>query len=85
MNNLIEFNENLDTPIYRPSILEDLQQKHQYFEVPDIDSQINRQNNPHYWYNKIYYKLHNFRTYSSKITHLMMTLYHKFKSLQDSF
>ena len=49
MNKLIEFNENLDTPIYRPSISEDLQQKHQYFEVPHIDSQINRQYNPHYW------------------------------------
>ena len=49
MNKLIEFNENLDTPIYRPSILENLQQKHQYFEVPGNDSQINRQNIPHYW------------------------------------
>ena len=41
MNKLIEFNESLDTPIYRPSILEDLQQEHLHFEVPDIDSQIN--------------------------------------------
>ena len=49
MNKLIEFNENLGTPIYRPSILEDLQQKHLHFEVPDIDSQINGQNNPHHW------------------------------------
>ena len=49
MNNLIEFNENLDTPIFRPSILEDLQQKHLYFEVPSFDSQINRQDNPHHW------------------------------------
>ena len=49
MNKLIEFNENLDTPLYRPSLLENIQQKHQYFEVPDIDSKITRQNNPHYW------------------------------------
>ena len=41
MNKLIEFNENLDTPIYRLSIFEDLQQKHLDFEVPDIDFQIN--------------------------------------------
>ena len=47
LNKLIEFNEIFDRPIYRPSILEDLQQKHQYNEVPDIDSQINRQNNLH--------------------------------------
>ena len=50
MNKLIEFNETLDTPIYRPSILADFQQKHLYFEVPDIDTQINRQNNPHHWF-----------------------------------
>ena len=49
MNKLIAFNENLDTPIYRPSILEDLQEKHLYFEVPNIHSQINRQDNPHHW------------------------------------
>ena len=49
MNKLIEFNENLDTPIYRPSISEDLQQKHLYFEVPNIHSHINRQDNPHHW------------------------------------
>ena len=49
MNKLIEFNENLDTPLYRPSLLENLQQKHQYYEVPDFDSKITRKNNPHYW------------------------------------
>ena len=49
MNKLIEFNENLDTPIHRPSMLEYLLQKHLYFEVPNIDSQINRQDNPHHW------------------------------------
>ena len=85
MNKLIELNENLDTHIYRSSILEDLQHKHQYFEVPDIDFQIKRLNNPYTGYNKIYYKLHIFRTTSSKILHLMMALYHKFKSLQHFF
>ena len=49
MNKLIEFNENFDTPLYRPSLLQNFQQKHHYFEVPDIDSKITRQNNPHYW------------------------------------
>ena len=29
MNKLIEFNESLDTPLYRPSLLDNLQQKHQ--------------------------------------------------------
>ena len=49
MNKLIEFNENLDIPLYRPSLLKNLQHKHQYFEVPDIDSKITRQDNLHYW------------------------------------
>ena len=49
MNKLFQFNENLDTPLYRPSLIENLQQKHQYFDVPDIDSKTTRQNNPHYW------------------------------------
>ena len=49
MNKLFEFNENLDTPlIYRPSLLEHLQQKHQYFEAPDFDPKITSQNIPHY-------------------------------------
>ena len=49
MNKLIEFIENLETPEYRPSLLKNLQQKHLYFEVPDIDTKVTRQNNPHYW------------------------------------
>ena len=53
MNKLIEFNENLDTPLYRPSLLENLQQKHHSFEVLDIDSKITRQNKPITGYNKI--------------------------------
>ena len=86
MNKLIEFNENLETPLHCPSSLENLQQKHQYFEVSDIDSKITRQNNPHYWVQQeILSKLHIFSTTSSKILHLMMTLYPKSKSLQNSF
>ena len=49
MNKLIDSNENLDTHIYRPSLLESLQQKHQYFEVQDIESNITRPKNPQYW------------------------------------
>ena len=49
MNKFIEFNEKLDTPSYRPSLLENFQRKHQYFGVLDIDSKITRQNNPQYW------------------------------------
>ena len=49
MNNLLEFNEILNTLLYRPSLLEILQQKHQYLEVPDIHTKINRQNHPYFW------------------------------------
>ena len=49
MDKLIEFNENQDTPLYLPSHLEDLKQKSDFFEVPDLDTKIQRHNNPHYW------------------------------------
>ena len=46
---LIEFNENQDTPLYLPSHLEGLKQKSDFFKVPDLDTKIQRHNNPHYW------------------------------------
>ena len=49
INNLIEHNENLDTPLYRPSHLENLKEKADYFVVPDIETTIKTHNNPHYW------------------------------------
>ena len=55
MQNL-EFNENQDTPLYRPSHLEDLKHKSEYFEVPDLETRIQRHNNLITGYNKIFYK-----------------------------
>ena len=49
MDKLIEHNENLDTPGYLSSHLESLKEKHEYFEVPDLETKILRHNNPHYW------------------------------------
>ena len=49
MNNFIEHKENLDPPLNLPSHLESLKQTHDYFEVPDFDTKIQRHNNPHYW------------------------------------
>ena len=49
MNKLIEHNENLDPPFYLPSRLESLREKHYYFDVPDLETTIQRNNNPHYW------------------------------------
>ena len=48
IDKLIEHNENLDTPQYRPSLLESLKEKATYFDVPDIDTKIIRHKNPHY-------------------------------------
>ena len=44
---LIEHNENQDTPFYLPSHLKSLNEKHDYFEVPDLETKIPRHNNPH--------------------------------------
>ena len=49
MQKLIEFNENQNTTLYRPSHLEDLKHKSEYFEVPDLETIIQRHDNPHYW------------------------------------
>ena len=49
MQNLIEFNENQDTPLYRPSHLQELKHRSEYFEVPDLDTKVQRHDNPHYW------------------------------------
>ena len=46
MQKLIEFNENQDTPLYLPSHLDELKHKS---EVQDLDTQIRKHNNPHYW------------------------------------
>ena len=49
MQKLIEFNENQDTPLYRPSHLEELKHRSEYFEVPYLDTRVQRHDNPHYW------------------------------------
>ena len=49
MQKFIEFNENQDPPRYLPSHLEDLKHKSDYFEDPDLETQIRRHDNPHHW------------------------------------
>ena len=49
MRRRIEFNGNLDPPLYLPSHLEDLKHKSEYFEVSDIETRIQRHDKPHYW------------------------------------
>ena len=49
MDKLIEHNENLDTPLYLPSHLENLKETQEFFDAPDIETKIQRHDNPHYW------------------------------------
>ena len=49
MQKLIDFNENQNPPLYRPSHLQELRHRSEYFEVPDLDTKVQRQDNPHYW------------------------------------
>ena len=47
MQKLFDFNENEDTPLYLPH-LEDLKHKSESFEVPYLETRIQRHDNPHY-------------------------------------
>ena len=61
MEKLIEFKENEVTPIYLPSQLDALKHKADYFEVPDLDTQIRRLDNPHYWLRQDLVQVKNFQ------------------------
>ena len=61
MQKLIEFNENQNTPLYRPSHLEDLKHKSEYFEVLDLGTRIQRHDNPHYWLQQDVLQVKNFQ------------------------
>ena len=58
MEKLIEFNENQDTPLYH---LNDLKHKSEYFEVPDLETRIQRHDNPHYWLQQDILQVKNFQ------------------------
>ena len=57
----IEFNENQDTPVYLPSHLNDLNYKSEYFEVPDLETRIQTDDNPHYWLQQDILQVKNFQ------------------------
>ena len=61
MQKLIEFNENQDTPLYRPSHLQDLKHKSESFEVPDFKTKIQRHKYPHYWLQQDILQVKNFQ------------------------
>ena len=49
MNKHIEHHENLEPRLYLSSLLESLKEKHEHFEVPDLQAKKQRHDNPHYW------------------------------------
>ena len=61
IDKLIEHNENSETPLYRPSHLESLKEKADYFDVPDLDKKVIRHNNPHYWLQQDHLQVTNFQ------------------------
>ena len=62
MQKLIEFNEKQDTPPYRPSHLQELRHRSEYFEVPDLDTKVQRHDNPHYWLQRDFLQIKKFNT-----------------------
>ena len=61
MQKLIESDENQDTPLYLPSHLDELRHECEYFEVPDLETQIPRHDNPHYWLQQDLLQIKNFQ------------------------
>ena len=61
MQKLIEFKENQDTPLYRPSHLQELRHRSEYFEVTDLDTKAHRHDNPHYWLQRDILQIKNFQ------------------------
>ena len=61
IDKLIEHNENSETPLYRPSLLDSLKEKADYFDVPDLDTKVIRHNNPHYWLQQDLLQVTNFQ------------------------
>ena len=85
MQRSIEFNGNQDPPIYLPPQLQDLKHKSEYFEVPDVETKIQTNDNPHYWLQQDILQVKKTpNTDSLTILLSPMTLFHKSKSLLTS-
>ena len=61
MQKLIEFNENQNSPLYCPSHLQEQKHRSEYFEVPDLDTKVQRHDNPHYWLQRDFLQIKNFQ------------------------
>ena len=80
MQKLIEFNENQETPLYLPSLLDELKHKSEYFEVPDLEMKVQTHDNPHYWLQQDLLQAKHFQYRFLTIIPLPMTQFLKSKS-----
>ena len=69
MDKLIEHKENLVTPLYLHFHLESQKEKHDYFEVPDLGTKIQRHDNPHYWLQQDILQINNSNTDSFRTSY----------------
>ena len=77
MDKFIEHKENLDTPLHFLSHLENLKEKHDYFEVPDLETKIQRHDNPHYWLQQDILQIKQFQYRFFRASYSMKIQYHK--------
>ena len=61
MNKLIEQNQKLEPPLYLPSHLKSLKEKQEYFEVPELETKLQRHAIPHYWLHQDILQIKQFR------------------------
>ena len=61
MQKLIDFNENQNPPLYRPSHLQELKHRSEYFEVPDLDTKVQRHDNPQHWLQRDILQINHFQ------------------------
>ena len=47
--------------LYCPSHLQELRHRSEYFEVPDLDTRVQRHDNPHYWLQRDILQIKNFQ------------------------
>ena len=60
LNQLNDFNNSLEIPIYLPSAIDHLHTLTHLFDVPDIERKITIKDNPHHWLERDMCKIQNF-------------------------
>ena len=77
MDKPIEYKKNLETPFYLPSHLESLKEKPDYFEVPYLETKVQRHDNLHYWLHQDRLQIKQFQYSFFQRSYSMKIQYHK--------